>query len=152
MKVLILMRHGKAAPLAETDALRPLTAAGREDVRRAALMLHQARLKPDVLLCSPLLRAKQTAQALASVLDLTPQCLPELDGRMEAQELIDFALEQLQTVNCVLIISHNPSLSWAAGILANQYVSLHTADMAVFDMTNPQAPKALLFGGMRERA
>lgn len=152
MKIAILMRHGKAAPMAETDALRPLTAAGREDVRRAALKLHQSRLRPDLLLHSPLLRARQTAQAVSAVLNIPPQCVEELDGRMEAQELIDFTLEKLQKANCVLIISHNPSLSWAAGILADQYVSLHTSDMALFDMTCPQTPKPLFFGGVREYA
>jgi phosphohistidine phosphatase SixA len=59
---LILVRHAEAAP-GEPDALRPLTLAGREVARELARRL--AGERPDAVVTSPLLRARQTAEAIA---------------------------------------------------------------------------------------
>ncbi|MDE2038957.1 MAG: histidine phosphatase family protein [Elusimicrobia bacterium] len=68
---LLLMRHGPAGDSrrwlarGRADAERPLTETGRRKTRRAAEGL--ARLLPrlDLIASSPLLRARQTADALA---------------------------------------------------------------------------------------
>lgn len=60
---LYLVRHAEAAP-GQPDELRPLTPAGRA----AALALGErlaAEARVDAVLCSPLLRARQTAEAIA---------------------------------------------------------------------------------------
>jgi phosphohistidine phosphatase len=71
---LYLMRHGIAADLGEggviKDADRPLTMEGRAKMKQAAAGLREHGLKFNVILASPLLRARQTAEAVAEVLDL----------------------------------------------------------------------------------
>jgi phosphohistidine phosphatase len=71
---LYLMRHGIAADLGEggvlKDADRPLTLEGRARMRQAAAGIRELGLKFNVILTSPLLRARQTAEAVAEVLDL----------------------------------------------------------------------------------
>ena len=57
---LILVRHAEAAP-GEPDELRPLTSRGREQARDLAGRLP----RPDAVLSSPLLRARETAALLA---------------------------------------------------------------------------------------
>jgi phosphohistidine phosphatase len=52
----ILVRHAEAAPGAPDD-LRPLTRAGREQARALGELLP----RPDAILSSPLLRARETA-------------------------------------------------------------------------------------------
>jgi phosphohistidine phosphatase len=59
---LILVRHAEAAA-GEPDDLRPLTPAGRETARTLGVRL--ATEQPDVVLASPLLRARETAAAIA---------------------------------------------------------------------------------------
>ena len=59
---LVLVRHAEAAP-GEPDELRALTSEGREQARVLAAEL--ARERPDAVLTSPLLRARQTADAIA---------------------------------------------------------------------------------------
>lgn len=59
---LFLVRHAEAAP-GHPDELRPLTAAGREAAR--ALGERLAAERPDSVLTSPLLRARETAAAVA---------------------------------------------------------------------------------------
>jgi phosphohistidine phosphatase len=65
---LILVRHAQAAP-GEPDALRPLTPAGRTAARALADRL--AAERPDAVLCSPLLRARETAEPIARAAGLT---------------------------------------------------------------------------------
>ena len=71
---LYLMRHGVAADLGEggiiNDADRPLTPDGRVKMKQAAAGLKELQLKFNVILTSPLLRCRQTAEAVAEVLDL----------------------------------------------------------------------------------
>ncbi|MCP9484897.1 MAG: histidine phosphatase family protein [Gaiellaceae bacterium MAG52_C11] len=59
---LFLVRHAEAAP-GNPDELRPLTPIGREQAR--ALGERLAPVEPAVVLSSPLLRARETASAIA---------------------------------------------------------------------------------------
>ena len=72
---LVIVRHAEAAP-GDPDALRPLTEAGR----RAARALGERLAQPvplDAVVCSPLLRARETAQALARASDLDKPVVDE---------------------------------------------------------------------------
>jgi phosphohistidine phosphatase len=59
---LFLVRHAEAAP-GSPDELRTLTAGGREQARLLGERL--AAERPDVVLTSPLLRARETGDAIA---------------------------------------------------------------------------------------
>jgi phosphohistidine phosphatase len=71
---LYLMRHGIAADLGEggiiKDEDRPLTPEGRARMKQVAAGLKELGLKFNVILTSPLLRCRQTAEAVAEVLEL----------------------------------------------------------------------------------
>ena len=72
---LFLVRHAEAAP-GEPDALRPLTPDGRDAAR--ALGDRLAAEQPDAVLCSPLLRARETAEQIARAASLAA----EVDERL----------------------------------------------------------------------
>jgi phosphohistidine phosphatase SixA len=59
---IFLVRHAEAAP-GEPDALRPLTEQGRAAARALGDTL--AAHDPDAIVCSPLLRARETAELIA---------------------------------------------------------------------------------------
>jgi phosphohistidine phosphatase len=61
---LYLVRHAESARL-EPDELRPLTSAGREQARALGKQLAAAGVRPDVVLTSPLLRARETGAEIA---------------------------------------------------------------------------------------
>ena len=65
---LFLVRHAEAAP-GEPDALRPLTPTGRASARALGEQLATERL--DAVLCSPLLRARETAEQIARAASLS---------------------------------------------------------------------------------
>ena len=49
----------------EDDTQRPLTDKGRDKMRKVARVLKRLNLKPNVILSSPYLRARETAEILA---------------------------------------------------------------------------------------
>ena len=59
---LFVVRHADAAP-GDPDATRPLTSLGRKVARAVGEQL--AREQPNAVLCSPLLRARETAAPIA---------------------------------------------------------------------------------------
>ena len=60
---LVIVRHAEAAA-GQPDELRPLTSVGRDQARRLGERLRADGLAPDAVVCSPLLRARETAGAL----------------------------------------------------------------------------------------
>jgi phosphohistidine phosphatase len=58
---LFLIRHAKADP-GDPDELRPLTGEGREQARELGDRLSRHPTPPTIVLTSPLLRARQTAE------------------------------------------------------------------------------------------
>jgi phosphohistidine phosphatase len=74
---LYLVRHTEAAR-GEPDDLRPLTPAGREAARALGNRLAAEGVRPEAVLTSPLLRARETAAELCRALG----CDPEADERL----------------------------------------------------------------------
>jgi phosphohistidine phosphatase len=64
--LVFLVRHAHAEP-GDPDELRSLSARGREETRALAERLADHETPPRVVLTSPLLRARQTAEAVAEV-------------------------------------------------------------------------------------
>ena len=101
---LLLVRHGEAAP-GEPDALRPLTPRGQEQARELGAALVHEGVCPDALLTSPLLRARETAEALgrATGVPVTP------DERLEPGATaadVRAAIEGRGDV--VVVVGHQP--------------------------------------------
>ena len=71
---LYLMRHGIALtrddPSVAHDAERPLTGKGVKRMRKAAKGLRELAIRFDSILTSPLSRARQTADIVASILGM----------------------------------------------------------------------------------
>ena len=61
---LYLVRHAEAAP-GEPDELRPLSATGREQARDLGGRIAAEGVRPDAVLTSPLLRARETGEEIA---------------------------------------------------------------------------------------
>jgi phosphohistidine phosphatase len=112
---LYLIQHGEAAS-EQVDPRRPLTAQGREDVRRVAALLKAARVKPALIYHSEKLRAKQTAEIIASAL-AAPELIRERKGLLPQDALNDLAQEISRSANDLMIVGHLPFLSKLATFL-----------------------------------
>src|SRR5258707_5535441 len=72
---IFLIRHGMAEDRGDAwpdDAKRPLTEDGISRLRKAARGLTRAGVSIDLMLTSPLVRARQTAEIIAAELDPHP--------------------------------------------------------------------------------
>jgi phosphohistidine phosphatase len=107
---LLIVRHAEAAP-GKPDALRPLTPEGRDQARALGERLRARNLVPDTVLTSPLLRARETAEAL----DFGR---PEVDERLapgaSAEDVRAVAAGRGGTV---LVVGHQPDCARAAAML-----------------------------------
>ena len=119
--LLILLRHGIAAEISELpphadgspalDAERPLTERGRRRLHRAARGLRRLRVRPGRVLHSGLVRARQSAELVASDLGLGTRTLVEvaaLEPGAEPGELLKL-LSGLRAAE-VLCVGHAPNL------------------------------------------
>ena len=102
---LFLVRHAEAAP-GEPDALRPLTPAGRDAARTLGERL--AAEQPDAVLCSPLLRARETAEQIARAASLAA----EIDERLAPGATADDVREAVAgRGETVVAVAHQPDCS-----------------------------------------
>jgi len=141
MKTLILMRHAQATPYAETDRLRPLTEQGREQATQSAQQIQQQGECPQLIVCSPYVRAQQTARLVGEVLNLTPKADNMLDGRLSAGGLLNWAQGFFDLYDSVLLIGHNPNISLAAALLSGEYISLSAGDFIIFHIKEKETHK-----------
>jgi len=110
---LLIVRHAEAEPGAP-DEERALTALGRRQARELGERLRKDGLSPDVVLTSPLLRARETASALALG-------EPTIDGRIAPgatpEQFRDAARGRGETV---LLVGHQPDCGRAAAALSGE--------------------------------
>jgi phosphohistidine phosphatase len=109
---LILILHAAAEPATPElpDDRLPLSAEGERGFRAAARGIAALVDRPDALLTSPLLRARQTADLVAQEWHRTvPREVPALaGGRFEEWET---ALAPFPVDSSVALVSHEPHLS-----------------------------------------
>ncbi|HEU5155987.1 MAG TPA: histidine phosphatase family protein [Streptosporangiaceae bacterium] len=110
MGTLIVLRHAKAASgIGLADADRPLTSPGRRDAEAAGRHLRDNGLVPGLVLCSPVVRTRQTLEALR----LGPEVEVSYEPRIYQND-VDLLFELVRTIPDdtppVLVIGHNPAL------------------------------------------
>lgn len=105
---LVIVRHAEAAP-GSPDELRPLTEAGRGQARRLGETLRA--MSVDAVVSSPLLRARETAEALGLG-------QPAVDERLapgaEPEDVRAAAEGRGETV---VVVGHQPDCGRAAAAL-----------------------------------
>jgi phosphohistidine phosphatase len=114
---LVLLRHAKAeSPPGVADENRPLSARGHADAHAAGAWL-ATRHAPELVLCSPAKRTRQTWHAIAANLTTKPAAQVRYERRLYlagADELLELVRETDDSVGTVLVIGHNPTLSQLA--------------------------------------
>ncbi|HKQ50006.1 MAG TPA: phosphohistidine phosphatase SixA [Phycisphaerae bacterium] len=116
-----LMRHGIASPRGELgidDAARALTPEGADKVRRICSALRRLKVEFDEIWTSSLIRAKQTAEIVASVWGLGQEVriVPALEPGGDLRALIDM-LRCESAARGVLLTGHEPDMGELAGML-----------------------------------
>jgi phosphohistidine phosphatase len=120
---LYLLRHGKAVEREafgrEDDASRPLTNVGRERTRLVAEGMRQLGLEFDLILSSPLVRARQTAEIVAETYGAT-ELLRFTERLADEKALVDLTSEirsLLPQPESLLLVGHEPNLGEFVSLL-----------------------------------
>jgi phosphohistidine phosphatase SixA len=124
----ILVRHA-ASPPGEPDELRPLSKDGRE----AATLLGEllADRQPDAVVSSPLLRARETAAAIAIAAGLDPAVDEGLRPGATVETLRAAVSGRGKTV---VAVGHQPDCSEIVLDLTGEHRSFPTASFAEVDL------------------
>lgn len=155
MKVL-LIRHAIAedaehfARQGGTDAQRPLTEAGRKKMRKGANRLRSQVEGIDVLACSQLVRARETADIIARAFgdiaiversDLAP------DSPLDS---LSAWLKQQPAGSTVALVGHQPHLGFLAGFLLagvpRPLIAFKKGGVAMIEFTDVVKPGAGILG------
>ena len=137
MKSLLLMRHAKSSwkdsKLKDMD--RPLTKRGLKNAPRMGQLLLEMDLAPQSILCSPAVRARQTAELVSEALHFDGETyylenlyMAEPPAYLEALSKLPDELER------VLVIGHNPGLEALMQLLTDQCEALPTASIAYISL------------------
>ncbi|MFE5535984.1 SixA phosphatase family protein [Streptomyces sp. NPDC056519] len=109
---LVILRHAKSAwPDGVPDHDRPLGPRGLRDAPAAGRLLAGSFGVPDLVLCSPARRARDTWDLAAAEMDRVPPV--RHDPRLyaaDARDLLDIAREVPPDVGTLLLVGHNPGL------------------------------------------
>ena len=120
MKTLILQRHAKAEKDGDDDLCRPLTPVGLSDTAFQGETLRQLEIYPELILHSPAMRARQTAEIMAVKLGLSQGYTVE-DNELyscDSSELVTIIRNLPDEVDSVLIVGHNPAIEAVADTLS----------------------------------
>jgi len=112
---LVFLRHGAAADREDwkgDDADRPLTADGADRTKEVVRGLKALKVKPDIILSSPLLRARETAEIARKglITDAKVELAEELAPEATPDRLIA-GLGDLADKPVVLCVGHEPHIS-----------------------------------------
>jgi len=106
---LYFLRHAEALDGAD-DAARPLTSHGEKQAREVGRFLERAGIEFDAVYCSPLVRAKQTAEGVLKICGSADLQIAEAFLNETSQAQFDKWLKEIPEVKHACLVGHAPSL------------------------------------------
>ena len=140
--ILYFLRHGRAEHTpGREDAARRLTDEGEAQLRAAAPLWRQLKVRPQVVLTSPLVRAVQTAELLCEGLGSKKR--PVEDDRLRpgaGWDDLARALADHPSAQRVMFVGHQPDLGSAVELLTGaDAIRLRPGSLACVEF--PRAPE-----------
>lgn len=153
MNQLYLLRHGDAEKQDYRngkDAGRKLTAAGKKVLRAEAEGMRRLGVCPALILASPLIRARQTAEIIAEGLGVgepVEECLPLAPGHPPSEVLR--ALSRHKPLESVMLVGHEPNMGVLATTLLarshSHHIEFKKGGLALIEVSSlPQPGKGVL--------
>src|SRR6516165_7967832 len=131
---LYFLRHGEAdwPNWSKADDERPLTKRGKKEIRDVAKFLARLKVRPNLIVTSPLPRAAQTAEIAADY----------LKAKLREDELLapGFGMSELRTVlkrhrsRVLMLVGHEPDFTNVISALTGARLKLAKAGVALVDV------------------
>lgn len=151
---LYLTRHGIAVDHIggeiKSDWHRPLTEEGKKETKTVANALKRIGIEADLVLSSPLIRARQTAEIIQSAISKSPEveiCEALAPGALVSD--LYKTLKQFESKENIFLVGHNPDISRLAGTLlwtgSELYMPFKKASICRIDISDipPTSPGVL---------
>lgn len=135
--LLYLLRHAEAEVLARSDSARQLTPKGEEQAAKVGKFCLKHGIEPPVILTSPVIRARQTADRVAKSLPgaeliEVPWAACGMDACTALEELAAY-----RGFPAVMLVGHQPDLGFLAAVLlgmeSGQSLRVRKALLAAID-------------------
>jgi phosphohistidine phosphatase len=135
MMHLLLMRHAQADDqvAGQQDWERPLTRRGQDDAKEMAKRLKARKVRIELLLASPALRTRQTADAISKVF---PHARVEYVDELylaDRKRLMRIVHQHGGHAKHLMLIAHNPGISEFANELSQERPIDGMPTAAIFD-------------------
>ncbi len=140
---LYFLRHGEAdwPNWKKSDDERPLTKRGKKEMHEVADFLARLKVRPGLIVTSPLPRASQTAEIAAE----------ELKTKLRSDELLatGFGMDELRKVwkrhraKSLMLVGHEPDFTNVISKLTGASLKLSKAGVALLDV-DPESEEAKL--------
>lgn len=121
---LIIIRHAIAEEREDfkqkglEDHLRPLTLKGRKKMQKVCIQLRDVVKEIDLIVSSPLTRARQTAEIISQIYFETKVIeAPELVPHSPPQAFLKWLRTQAKTQRRIVVVGHEPHLSSFASFM-----------------------------------
>ena len=120
MRQLILIRHTKSSwgDFSLPDFDRPLKKDRVDDAKNMASKLKSLKLEPDLIICSPAKRTRQTVEYFCEKLKYNHEKIL-FDKRIyesSAEDILGVVRETNAKVKTLVVIGHNPSITHFANL------------------------------------
>ncbi|NPA44591.1 MAG: histidine phosphatase family protein [Chlorobi bacterium] len=136
MKKIMIMRHAKSdwADSSMRDFDRPLNKRGKLAAPIMGKEIKKRDLSPDLIISSPALRAKMTAEAVAENTNYNKNIVWDESFYFGyTNEIIQKIKKVDESFEKVIIFGHNPTWSAIAEKLSGEYFNMKTADLVVLE-------------------
>lgn|SRR5579872_7432636 len=141
---LYFLRHGQAGDRedwAGDDFYRPLTTDGVKRMEREAETIEELDLELEIIITSPLVRAKQTAEIVAKKLKMKDRIVEDHDLGL------DFTFERLRDIlaghrdkKAIMLVGHEPSMSRTIGqLVGGAKIELKKGGLAFVELASPSS-------------
>ena len=146
---LYFLRHGKAwsrADWREDDDLRPLTEAGEALMRAEGRAMKAMGLAPDVIVTSPLARARRTAEIVAAELGMSERLVEDrrLAYGFDARRLAEIVAREAAAAS-LMVVGHEPDFSaTVAELTGGGRVDFKKGGLARVDVRGSQLDDGML--------
>jgi phosphohistidine phosphatase len=141
MKTLLLLRHAKAENTepGSSDINRSLNERGKREAQAIGTFIRKQNLAVELVLCSPAVRARETAELVLSAAEVTANV--RYDKRVyEAapRQLLEVISEVEEHQGAVLLVGHNPGVEELLEALTGKGEPMATGTLAriEFDLDN----------------
>ena len=133
MKALYLLRHAKSSwkepGLQDFD--RPLNNRGREAAPLVGQLIRKGKLRIDLLLSSPAVRARQTAALVKEAAGLYAELLyDERIYEADADALLEVVRQAADSADALMLVGHNPGMEELLELLTGETAQMPTAALA----------------------